>query len=483
MAFTSFSRRRMLAAFAAAGGASRLGPFLPASAYAAAAPKRILTVFHPMGYLEKSFFPQGTQNDFTLGETMTDLDPWKNKTIFLDGMNLYGIAYFFNFKSNEHGIGEATCFTGAKYDEFGGATGPSIDQAVADFQYAQVKTRFRSISLGVNAGDSSPFYRSSKTKIRAQGSAQATFDMLFDGFAAPNAPSQGPTAPAPVDTTSRDRLRSRRQSVMNLVKRDLDRLRKLSGRDDQAKLDAHLEGISSIENRLKLSAAQSTEPKGTSSGPLATAGSITQGCAKPSTMVGASIQSRVHMQMDLIAAAFACDLTRHASLQLGDANGGMDEAVPGVGQHETTHAVGDAMAQPKDVDNHKKYDRWYAARWAYLLNKLDSIKEGNGTMLDNTLIVFGQDTTTNTEGGLSGFGAHYSLRFPMFLAGGGNFAFKTGQYLKIPRANSGGSVEAQKKLVSHQRLLTSIGQAFGMDINTFGDHDPGTGPLTQLTRV
>ncbi len=157
--------------------------------------------------------------------------------------------------------------------------------------------------------------------------------------------------------------------------------------------------------------------------------------------------------MDLIAAAFACDLTRHASLQLGDANGGMDEAVPGVGQHDTTHAVGDAKAQQTDLDDHKKYDRWYAARWAYLLNKLDSIKEGNGTMLDNTLIVFGQDTTTNTEGGRTGLGAHYGLRFPMFLAGGGNFAFKTGQYLQIPMPNSAPlSVEAMKKWVSHQRL-------------------------------
>lgn len=119
MSFTSFSRRRMLAAIAAAGGASRMAPYLPSAVRAAGtgAPRRILTIFHPMGYLEKSFFPTGSGAGFTLGESLAPLAPWKNKLLFIDGLTMYGLQYYFQFKSNEHGLGAAMAFTGGKYVE------------------------------------------------------------------------------------------------------------------------------------------------------------------------------------------------------------------------------------------------------------------------------------------------------------------------------------------------------------------------------
>ena len=147
----------------------------------------------------------------------------------------------------------------------------------------------------------------------------------------------------------------------------------------------------------------------------------------------------------------------------------------------TAHAIADQKGQSVDLDNHKKYDRWYAARWAYLLGKLDSIKEGNGTMLDNTLVVFGSDTTTLQ---VLDLGPHNHYRFPLWMAGGGNFAFKTGHSIKLPSPMKGpGSPGDVAKWTVHQRLLTSIGQAFGMPITKFGDFDPGSGPIPQLTRV
>lgn len=494
MSITSFSRRRMLAAFAAAGGASRLGPFLPNAVHAAEAPKRILTVFSPMGYLENSFWPTGAGDSFTLGETMTALNPFKSKLLFLDGLALYGPLWFFNNDDNEHAAGGTMVFTGSKKAGF--ATGPSIEQAVADYQYSRAKTQFRALGLGVNAGEpshhSGVFFSKAQTPVTAQGSAQATFDMLFKGFIGPTAPPPGMTpgtpatpAPPPLDTSAISRQRKQQQSVLNLVKADLGRIRNLGGKDDKAKVDAHMDGISSLENRLKLTAGAPVQPAPTTpaspTAPPVAAGTAGAGCAKPNLGATAKIEDRVHIQMDLIAAAFACDMTRSASLQLGMCDGGIDDAVPGVGHHDTTHAVADKKGQQFDLDNHKKYDRWFAARWAYLLGKLDSIKEGNGTLLDNTLIVFGSDTTTlqNLE-----LGPHNHCRFPLWMAGGGNFAFKTGQTIKLPSpARMPGSPADVAKWVVHQRLLTSIGQAFGMPITKFGDNDPGSGPLTQLTRV
>lgn len=495
MSFSSISRRKLLAAIAAGGGVSRLAPFLPRAVHAASVPKRILTVFSPMGYLEPSFWPTGTGTNYTLGETMTALQPWKSKLLYLDGLAMYGAQWFFSNPDNEHASGGNMVFTGSKMNPLAG--GPSIEQAVADFQYAQAKTAFRSLALGVNSGTPSQhtaiFYSKAQTPVTAQTNAQTTFNQLFANFTGPTAPpstgtgGSGGTLPKPpVDTSASDRLQRQKQSVVDLVKDELARVRKLAGTEDRERMDAHLEGINSLENRIKL-LAMNTPPinsvpttPSAPSGPIATPGSAGAGCAKPN-LTGSGLTGSIHSQMDLITAAFACDMTRHISLQLGICDGGID-AIDGVNQHGTTHSYGDTKAAPPHVENHKRYDRWYADRWAYLLGKMDAIKEGNGTLLDNTLIVFGSDTTTNHSA--FGLGPHNHIRFPLWMAGGGNFAFKTGQAIQLPHsATDPGSPALVARWVTHQRLLTSIGQAFGMNIDTFGSNDPGKGPVTQLTRV
>lgn len=488
MASTSLSRRSMLSALVAAGGVSRLAPFLPSSVHAAGTPKRIISIFHPMGYLEKSFWPTGNGgSDFQLGETMTALEPWKNKLIFPDGMYMYGGGWMPKEDDNEHGNGMRACFTGSRGPmkvegvEAGFSTGPSIEQAVADFQYAQVKTRFRALALGVSAGGggshSSVFHSKALTPVWAQNSAQATFDSLFKDFTGPTAPVTDPAKP--VDNSaalSAERLRKQRQSVLDMVRNDLNRLKSVSGAQDKMKVEAHLESISSLENRLS---ALTPMPSGPGAGPAAPAGSSTMGCAKPTLRAVNDTVNAIHTQMDLITSAFACDLTRTATLQLGGADG--FTALPGYSnQHDTTHS-NSAGASSTALDNHKKWDRFYADRWAYLLGKLDSIKEGNGTLLDNTLIVFGSDTSTSQS--FESPGAHSFHRFPLWLAGGGNFAFKTGQHIKLPLGPSPRSLFLTTRWTAHQRLLTSVAQAFGMNVDKFGASDIGSGPLPGLTRA
>src|SRR5688500_18263877 len=146
----SFSRRRLLAAIAAAGGVSRLAPFLPKSVYAAGtAPKRILTVFSPMGYLENSFWPTGSGTSFTLGETQSALEPYKDKLLYIDGLCVFGAPWYFPNDDNEHASGGNMVFTGA--DKKGFADGPSIEQHVASFMFAQAPTPYKILTLGVNA--------------------------------------------------------------------------------------------------------------------------------------------------------------------------------------------------------------------------------------------------------------------------------------------------------------------------------------------
>jgi hypothetical protein len=447
-----FSRRQLLLS---AGAAAPLLPFLPASVRAAEAPKRLLCVFHPMGYLENDFFPQRTSDtEFTLGPAVAPLGAFKNKLIFMDGLLIYGGDWFFPDDDNEHASGSNMAFTGSL--KMGYATGPSIDAAVADSLVRQgVRTPYKSLGLGVNAGSPSPhtgvFFSAAQQPINAQNDPKAVFTTIFKDVLGGGLPT--------VDLAAVARARKQKQSVIDLVRADLNRACARVGASEKDKCNAHLEGIRDIENRLP----NSTPPP---------AASV---CTRPAAPTGGDLVATIHQQMDLITAAFTCDLTRVATLQLGFCDGGLDP-FPGLNQHSVTHAVGDTKGGPEPIASHRRFDQWYSERFAYLLRKLDAVQEGNGTLLDNTLVLFGSDTTTAQSLWL---GAHNMFRFPFFLAGGSNFAFKTGRALKYPMPTVHNR-ETTKQQTPHNRMLVSIGNAFGMNLTSFGTMDPGTGPLPML---
>jgi hypothetical protein len=388
-----------------------------------------------------------------LGETMTALAPWKSKLIFLDGIKMYPPN-----KDNEHGRGIQGVFTGADMTNF--PTGPSVDQVVARKLAAEQTTSYASLPFGVNVGDhpwghNVAFSKGDQQPIVAQGKPEAVFDTLFKSVV-----ESGPTT----DVAGAERLRKKKQSVIDFVRADLGRTCKQFGAVDQLKCQAHLEALRGLEQRLATLS------------PI-----VTSGCNKPPRPAASTdLVTNVHAQMDLIAAALTCGLTRVATLQLGFADGGLD-MIPGVNHHSTTHKVGDTNGTPDQaihIANHQRIDRWFADRWAYLFKKLDAVKEGNGTLLDNTLVVFGSDTTTGMTPAL-GVGAHNVYRFPYFIAGGGAFAFKTGRHIVYPHPvdNKGSN---GKLWTPHFRLLVSLCRAFGVDVSTFGALDTGSGPLAML---
>lgn len=453
------NRRHFLSAALAGGVASHLLPFIPSAVRAAgASPKRLLVVFHPMGWLETSFFPTLAANkvDFELGESCKPMAAHKNKLIFMDGLENRGGIWTYGFVNgkqldNEHGLGMSAAFTGSRKDSSGTfAMGPSIDQAVADHLYAATPTKFRSIALGVNAGSpsghSSTFFSKSETPVNPQNSAKAAFDTFFKDVptgAGGGAPSADLVA----------RARKQRQSVIDMVRAELNSLCGNAGQAEKEKCEAHLAALRQQENAL----AQLTVP-------------VAASCTKPQSPVASSdLVANMHAQMDIVAAAFTCDLARVATIQMGGADGGVDP--PGFEHHNTTHAVGDSNGAAGPVANHKQIDLFFANRYAYLLKKLDSVQEADGTLLDNTLILFGSDTTSGMSPGAAG--AHQATRFPFWMAGGGNFAFKMGRALQY-------TTPVAKKWVPHNRMLVSIAQAFGLGVDKFGTLDPGTGPLAML---
>jgi hypothetical protein len=97
---------------------------------------------------------------------------------------------------------------------------------------------------------------------------------------------------------------------------------------------------------------------------------------------------------------------------------------------------------------------------AYLLGKLDSVKEGDGTMLDNTVVLLGSEITRGNT--------HSHMDAPFLVAGGGSGYFKMGRMIDFAGD------------VPHNNLLVSLLNAMGVNATTFGDPAYCTGPLNQL---
>lgn len=457
------SRRKFIQSVVGGAAASKLMTLLPHAAFAqGAAPKRLLCVFHPMGYLENTFWPTGEGASFTLGESQQALTPFKSKLLYVDGlMNSSGAWWDSRWKANEkanldneHGNGIAGTFTGS-WKQGAHAASASIDQVVANSLYAQSPTTYKSIALGASAGSDyhgNAFFLSAGNPVKPMLSTNQAFDTLFA-----NLKVQSGTAPP--DNTLFLKQKLQKQRLVDNARAELKAVCDRVGTAEKQMCEAHFDGIDQLEARLKRSDAP-----------------VAVGCSKPGASQDSSDpQAGVRRRMDLIRSAFACDLARVATLQLGNADNAFD--VSGlVGQHDATHAMGPG-ASGTAVANHKKWDVWWASQWAYLLEQLDSVKEGNGTMLDNTLILFGSDTTTGQHS-VIGQGAHYFYRFPIWMAGGANFAFKTGRSVKLsypktaPAEGSWGP-----SWTYHNALLLAVARTFGLNLNAFGTMDQGKGPL------
>jgi hypothetical protein len=164
------------------------------------------------------------------------------------------------------------------------------------------------------------------------------------------------------------------------------------------------------------------------------------------------------LQMDLLTAAFSCDMVRFATILWGGATSG--KRFPWLGfddrHHELSHAGDtDTAAKNKLI----QINRWYAEQLAYLLAKLDAIPEGTGTMLDNTVILWGNELAIGNK--------HSRRDHRWVMAGNAGGFFNTGRLVDVSgRTNND--------------LLVSIAQAMGHSISTFGLSTYCTGPITQL---
>lgn len=457
---TTCSRRAFLKALGAGGA---LVPLLEADRGfgATAFPKRVLFVVTPNGVIQSRYWPSGTRHDFawpanSIGHPLQEI---KGDIIVPRGINMQSAKddpHVFgghdNFTHILVGQLQSTVGTGTGHSFKGTKNGgaPSIDHVLA--QRLNPPTKFKTLAAAVmvqwGAKNQARISWSARdVAVTPQEDPYKLYDALFTGVA--GAPTGGSAAET-------ERLFRERRSMLDLVGKDLVRFRANLSREDQLKLDAHTASIRELEKRFDPKfAAQVTCTKPTLQ-------ELAMGMPNPQSMPNYPLIGR--LQMDLLVEAFACDQTRIATLQWSNAAannviftwlGGIADdkrATKYFTEYYDHHTISHFGSSGNGPDGEVKYlaERWYHEQLVYLVKRLKARREGAGTLLDNTLVVW----MNNMHDG----GAHsHGPNLPVVLAGRCGGYFETGQFLTLPA-------------VPHNRLLLTAAHAMGAtDLEAVGD--------------
>jgi hypothetical protein len=443
------SRLGRRALLGTAGASALTLPFtklLGSRAKAQATPKRFIVFFVPNGTVQEQWFPTGTEKEFTLGQISGRLDPFREHLVFFRGLDI-GTRDLGPGLSHDIGMGHALTASELlpatadtpKTASSGLASGISIDQAIAD--HIGADTPFRSLELGVLTPPSfeSPsnrmIYRGDGVALAPENDPVRVYERLFGNQLG--------------DPAAALKRRARKQSVIDFAKADFANVEKRLGKREVERLESHKEGVLAIEKRLGL--------VGT--------------CAAPGMPGGFDPYREEDMgktgqaHIDLMMQAFACDLTRVASIQWTYVFAyqwfawlGLPALTATMGHHLLSHDIDNFW--PDFKNSLIKIYQFYMDQFAYLLNALATTPEpdGSGFLIDNTCVLLTSEIAR---------GSHELVNMPWLVAG-----------------NAGGAWEKGRSLVlngeGHQKLLVSIAQAYGIESDVFGDPRAESGTLSAL---
>ncbi len=397
-------------------------------------PKRLVLWFWGNGNRPASWTPTGEGDEWTLSEELAPLAAYKDRLTVCSG---YSVKVD---NISPHWSGAAGLLTGQQVegdDDDWTMAGPTLDQVVADAIGGN--TAYASMQIGVQtdevlsyAGPNAPNY--------GETDPFTLYQRLFgDGFREPG-----------TDTEPDPKLGYRRR-VLDAVMEDVRSLQAELGAADRIRLDQHLEGIAALEARLQ---RLQEDPPDLASCVRAE----TPGESYPEIDGRPQIQA-IHAAMsELVAMSLACDQTRVITLQITRPLNNALFPTASDGHHNLTH--NEAGDQP-EVDGITTY---LMGCLADLLGALDGVPEGDGTLLDNTLVLACSETSE---------GRTHSLdEMPLLLAGGGCGSLVTGRHVRSHTQENVGKV------------MVSVLRAMDVNVASWGDGaaevDDGVGELERF---
>jgi hypothetical protein len=441
------SRRTMLRGLGTAIGLPLLEAMLPTFSLAGqsgkAPPRRMAFFYVPNGKHMADWTPKQEGKDFQLPYILEPLKSVKEKLLVLTGLEA-DKAWPHGDGAGDHARAMAAFLTGRQAKKTHGADiriGISVDQVAA--QKVGKNTKFASLELGcdrgMNSGNCDSGYscaysanvswRSESTPNAKEINPRLVFDRLFSN-----------QVKGQVDEAKARRARYS-QSILDFVAEDAATLRRRLGITDQRKLDEYLGSVREIETRI----ARTEE--------VVVGGSMK--LTKPAG-VPKSYQEHIRLLADMLVLAFQADLTRIGTFVFANDGSNRSYRFIGVpeGHHDLSHHGNDKRKHAKL----RQINRFHIGQLAYFLEKLNGVKEGETTLLDNCMVVYGS--------GISDGNRHNHDDLPILLAGKGGGALKTGRHVRYPRKTP------------LTNLYVAMLDLMNARVEAFGD---STGQLNSLT--
>jgi hypothetical protein len=398
-----------------------------ASGAAAAYPKRFAAVFMGCGINADHWWAKGSGAGMELGKSLQPMIPLKEKMNFVTGL--------FNVHATHVGIhpGQTgNILSGASLQKGSELRGDiSMDQMLAN--HFQEQTVQPSMVLGCEQP--------------VTGYHETNFSMAYSSHIS----WQNATSPVPMevypslafDALFENRGSRRNQSILDRVRDEATTLSGKVSAGDKAKLDEYLSSVREVEKR----AAAMRQAKDKAEDRAKDRGKPVAAMKRPDDGLPEDIREHMRLMCDIVAIGFQTDKTRVATLLLNRDLSGL--FYPFLDVKSTHHSA----SHDDRSEAYERISRYYCSQYAYLASKLDGMKEGEGTVLDNACLMFVSSMYSGN--------AHDSSKLPVLLTGGLGGSLETGRVLNYLEKG-----DDNRKLCS---LYLSIMDRMGLKLDRFGD--------------
>jgi hypothetical protein len=408
----SIDRRALLRGTGAALALPLLDAMTPALAVEAARPTRLAFIEVPNGImnLNNEFAPKAPGPLTELPPTLQPLADFKDRMLVVSGLDNQEAAGL-NFEiAGDHPRACTAWLTGSHARMTSGAdlkAGISADQIAArEFgKYTQVA----SLEVGLESAEvigsceaaySCAYYntiswRDETTPLPMENRPRAIFERLFG-------------AAGTTDPRTRQILREEDRSILDAINQDVGRLRGKLGGPDRGKLDQYLEAVRDVERRIQLAEAQGKDhPLPSLQGPGG---------------VPTVFSEYFKLMTDLMVLAWQTDMTRVTTFQIGHEMSG--RAYPEVGFGDAHHSVTHHHGDPEKIAKTTKINTFHVKMLAYYLDRLRSVPDGDGSLLDHSMLLYGA--------ALSDANLHLYTDLPLLLVANGVGGIKGGRHVRYP---------------------------------------------------
>jgi hypothetical protein len=444
----ALARRTFLRGMGTAMALPLLDSMIPARAATSLTPAkpaiRLGFCYVPNGIIQKDWVPAADGAGFEFMPTMKSLEPYRDKLLVLSNLaQINGRAL--GDGAGDHARAGATWLTGVhpKKTETDIRAGISADQ-IAARELSKI-TQFGSLEIGLEepylAGGCDSGYSCAYTNtISWRGpvspnpveiSPRAIFERLFgDGES--------------TDPVARLKMMKQDTSILDYVRGDVARLEPGLGSRDKTKLDEYLEAIRDIERRIQKAEEQSATMKI----PV-----MERPVGIPETF-----EEHAKLMADLMVIAWQTDMTRVITFMM--AREGSNRSYREIGVPDGHHSVTHHQNDPVKIAKTQKIDEHHVKSFAYLVKRLNETQDGDGTLLDHTLLLYGSSIRDGN--------VHDHHDLPLVLVGGKSVDVKGGRHLRY------------KPETPMSNLLLTLLDKAGVPAETLGD---STGKLDQLSGV